>query len=157
MFELSSEGKEFVARELKRYEDKNSAIIPCLYRAQKENGGWVSDECIEHLSQLMGIPFSRIHEVCTFYTMFNRKPVGKFHVQVCVNVSCAMNGGRELLGHLCETFHTAAGEVSKDGRYTFSGVECLGSCGTAPMMQVNDNYYENLSPESAVTLLKKME
>jgi NADH-quinone oxidoreductase subunit E len=157
MFELSSEGKAFVKKELERYEAKESAIIPCLYRAQQENGGWVSDECIEHLSQLMGIPFARIHEVCTFYTMFNRKPVGKFHVQVCVNVSCAMNGGRELMSHLCHHFHTAPGEVSKDGRYTFTGVECLGSCGTAPMMQVNDRYFENLTNDSAVRTLESLD
>ena len=157
MFELSPQGQEFVKKELKRYEDRHSAIIPALYRVQQENGGWVSDEAIEHLSKLMDIPFSRIHEVCTFYTMFNRKPIGKNHVQVCVNISCSMNGGRELLNHLCDRFHTRPGEVSKDGRFTFSGVECLGSCGTAPMMQVNDKYFEDLTNESAVELLQKLD
>ncbi len=157
MFELSAKGKEFVKKELGRYESRDSAIIPCLYLVQSENGGWVSDEAIEHLSQLMDIPFARIHEVCTFYTMFNRKPVGKYHVQVCTNISCAMNGGRELMNHLCKTFHAVPGEVSKDGRFTFSAVECLGSCGTAPMMQVNDRYLENLTTDSAVKLLEKMD
>ncbi|NQZ01849.1 MAG: NAD(P)H-dependent oxidoreductase subunit E [Bdellovibrionales bacterium] len=100
MFELSSEGKEFVQKELGRYEDKYSAIIPCLYRVQKENDGWVSEEGVAHLSQLMDIPEADINEVFKFYTMFNQKPVGKLHVQVCTNVSCAMNGGRELAKHI---------------------------------------------------------
>jgi len=156
MFELSAEGKQFVITELTRYESKRSAVIPCLYKAQKENGGWVSPEVVAHLSQIMDIPEAMIYEVVSFYTMFNKKPVGKFHVQVCCTVSCAMNGARDLLKHLCTTFQTKEGEVSHDGRYTFSRVECLGSCGTAPMMQVNDEYYENLDPVSAVRILREL-
>lgn len=156
MFQLSPEGEAFVKNELQRYEDRRSAIIPCLYRVQKENGGWVSPESVTHLSQLMDMPEGWIEEVLSFYTMFNRKPVGKYHVQVCCNVSCAMNGGRELLSHLCKTFDSKESEVSPDGRYTFTRVECLGSCDTAPMMQVNDNYHENLTADSAVELLKGM-
>jgi NADH-quinone oxidoreductase subunit E len=140
MFELSAEGKEFVQKELKRYEDKYSAIIPSLYRVQKENGGWVSDECVAHLSQVMEIPEADINEVFKFYTMFNQVPVGKLHVQVCTNVSCAMNGGRELAKHICKAYNTKLGDVSPDGKVTVNQVECLGSCDTAPMMQVNDRY-----------------
>jgi NADH-quinone oxidoreductase subunit E len=154
MFRLSPEGEAFVKKELSRYEDRRSAIIPALYRVQKENGGWVSAECVTYLSKAMDLPESYIEEVLTFYTMFNRKPVGKFHVQVCCNISCAMNGGRELMNSLCSTFKTEPGAVSSDGRYTFSAVECLGSCGTAPMMQVNDDYYENLTEQSAVEILR---
>lgn len=156
MFELSNEGREFVKSELKRYETKQSAIIPCLFRAQKENGGWISEEVIDHLSKVMEIPSAQIQEVFQFYTMFNKKPVGRFHVQVCTNVSCAILGGRELLNHLCKTFDVPVETRTADGLYTFSPVECLGSCGTAPMMQVNDRYYENLTPESAVEILKGM-
>ena len=157
MFELASEGKEFVQKELGRYEDKYSAIIPCLYRVQKENDGWVSEEGVAHLSQLMDIPEADINEVFKFYTMFNQKPVGKLHVQVCTNVSCAMNGGRELAKHICASYDTKLGEVSPDGKVTVNQVECLGSCDTAPMMQVNDRYIENLTPEKAIEELKKME
>jgi len=156
MFRLSSEGEAFVKSELKRYEDPHSAIIPALYRVQKENGGWVSPDCVRYLAQLMDLPDAHIEEVLTFYTMFNKKPVGKYHVQVCTNVSCAMNGGRELLQHLCAEFKTSPDSVSPDGRYTFSQVECLGSCGTAPMMQVNDEYLENLTNDKAVELLRRM-
>lgn len=156
MFRLSPAGEDFVKVELKRYEDRKSAIIPVLFRVQKENGGWVSPDCVAYLANLMDLPDKDIEEVLSFYTMFNRKPVGQFHVQVCTNVSCAMNGGRELLDHLCEEFKTSLGTVSADGRYTFSQVECLGSCGTAPMMQVNDDYHENLTNDSAAELLRRM-
>jgi NADH-quinone oxidoreductase subunit E len=156
MFRLSAEGEAFVKKELSRYEDRKSAIIPALYRAQKENGGWVSPECVKYLGQLMDMPEAWIEEVLTFYTMFNKQPVGKLHAQVCTNISCSMNGGRELLSHLCSSFKTEEGEVSADGRYTFSRAECLGACDKAPMMQVNDNYYEGLTNESAVKILKEM-
>ncbi len=156
MFKLSAEGEAFVKKELDRYEDRHSAIIPSLFRVQEEHEGWISPECVTYLSHLMDLPESAIEEVLTFYTMFNRKPVGKLHVQVCTNISCSMNGGRELTEHLCKELDVKEGEVSANGRYTISRVECLGSCGTAPMMQVNDNYYENLTPQSAVQILKEM-
>ena len=154
MFELSSEGKKAVEKELARYEAKESAIIPSLYIAQKENKGFVNAEVILHLSRVMDIPESKINEVFKFYTMFNQKPVGRFHVQVCANISCALVGGRELADHICKELHVKYDEVSTDGRFTVSRVECLGSCGTAPMMQVNDQYYENLTPESAMNILR---
>lgn len=157
MFKLSPEGLDFVKKELTRYESRRSAIIPCLYRAQQENGGWVSPEVVEHLAQVMDFPASQINEVLNFYTMFNKEKVGKYHVQVCCNISCSMAGGRELTEHLCRTFDVKEGEVSKDGRMTVTRVECLGSCGTAPMMQINDSYHENLTFESAVKIIKELE
>jgi NADH-quinone oxidoreductase subunit E len=155
MFQLSKQGLDYVKKELVRYEDKRSAIIPALYRAQEEHG-WISNDVIEYLSQVMAIPQAHIFEVATFYTMFNKEPVGKYHVQVCCNVSCAMAGGRELLGEMLEKHHVGLGEVTKDGKYSFSRVECLGSCGTAPMMQVNDDYHENLDSKKALDILKGM-
>ena len=157
MFQLSNEGQEFVKKELGRYEDRYSAIIPCLYRVQQENDGWVSNDGVRELSRLMDIPVADINEVFKFYTMFNQKPVGKLHVQVCTNISCAMNGGRELAQHICKAYKTKLGEVSPDGKVTVNQVECLGSCDTAPMMQVNDKYIENLTPDSALEELKKLE
>lgn len=155
MFELSKPGQEFVKTELKRYETTYSAIIPALYKVQEEKG-WVSPEAVRYLSQIMNIPEAHINEVREFYTMFNKEPVGKLHVQVCCNISCSMNGGRELTEHLCKTFNVEEGEVSADKKITITRVECLGSCNTAPMMQVNDKYIENLTPEKAVKALKDM-
>jgi NADH-quinone oxidoreductase subunit E len=153
MFKLSDEGVAFVKKELNRYEDRRSAIIPSLYRVQRENG-WVSPEAIVYLSQLMDMPEAWIDEVASFYTMFNRKPVGKFHVQVCCNVSCSMNGGRELADYLSHELGADGREISADGRYTVSRVECLGACDKAPMMQVNDDYHEGLTNQKALEILK---
>lgn len=156
MFKLSEEGTKKVQQELSRYETKESAIIPALYIAQKENNGWVNNDVILGLSQLMGIPESKINEVFKFYTMFNQKTVGKYHVQVCTNISCALNGSRELAHHITQELKVKYDQVTPDGRFSVSKVECLGSCGTAPMMQVNDRYYENLTHESAMNLLRGM-
>ena len=155
--ELKKDSIEFIKKEMARYETKRSAILPCLYRMQEDCGGWVPPEAVEALAKVMDIPDSMINEVLTFYTMYNKEKVGKFHVQVCTNISCSMNGGRELADHLCKVFGVEYDEISKDGRFTVSRVECLGSCDTAPMMQVNDNYYENLTHEKAEALLRKME
>lgn len=131
-----------------RYEEKRSAVIPALYCAQAENGGWVSSDVVDHLSKVMDIPPAHIEEVLDFYTMFNKKPVGKHHVQICGNISCSMAGGRELIEHLCQKLGVKEGEVTKDGRFSVSRVECLGSCDTAPVMQLNiDPYIENLTVE----------
>ena len=156
MFELSAEGKEFVKKELARYETIESAIIPSLYQVQKENDGWVSEDAIAHLSELMKIPEARINEVFHFYTMFNKKPVGKYHVQVCCNVACSMAGTREMADVFLEEHNVKEGDVTEDGRFTFTRVECLGACDKAPMMQINDDYYEDLTPESARKLLKDL-
>ncbi|HVK60160.1 MAG TPA: NAD(P)H-dependent oxidoreductase subunit E [Bdellovibrionales bacterium] len=158
MFKLSAEGQKYVQNELARYEVKQSAIIRSLYRAQDENGGWVSPEVIAHLSEVMEIPAAQIEEVATFYTMFNLHKVGKYHVQVCTTLTCGMLGGREL----CDTMMKEAGcsrlgEMSSDGMFTFSKVECLGSCDTAPMLQVNrDPYIESLNEEKGIKLVKDL-
>lgn len=156
MFKLSDKGLEEVKKELNRYEARESAIIPSLYIAQKENNGFITPEVIKYLSNVMDLPESRINEVFKFYTMFNQKPVGKFHVQVCTNISCALEGGREMANHICHELGVQYDQMTTDGRFTVSRVECLGSCGTAPMMQVNDTYYENLTPETAMNLLRGM-
>lgn len=155
-FQLSAEGLAEVKKELARYEIKDSAIIPALYVAQKENKGFITTAVIHHLGHVMDIPVSKINEVFKFYTMFNQVPVGKHHVQVCTNISCALEGGRELTNYICHELGVKLGEVTADGRFSVSRVECLGSCGTAPMMQVNTKYYESLTPESAMNILRGM-
>ncbi len=155
-FQLSKEGLAFVQKEMRRYETRRSAILPCLYRVQKENGGWVSPSAVAHLSQVMDIPTAYINEALSFYTMYNTRPVGKLHIQVCCNLSCAMNGGRELAEHLCQSFNIKEGEVSADGAVTISRVECLGACDIAPMAQVNDKYIGPLKIETVVRQVKQM-
>ena len=156
MFQLSPEGKQQVLSELKRYESKQSAVLPALYIGQKENKGFISPEVIQELSKVMEIPESQINEVFTFYSMYNKNNVGKYHIQVCRTLSCMLNGADVLVDHLCKELNTRLGQMTTDGRFTISEVECLGSCGTAPMMQIGDKYYENLTPESAMNLLRAM-
>jgi NADH-quinone oxidoreductase subunit E len=157
-FKLSSDGLTYVKNELTRYESKQSAIIRSLYRAQDENQGWVSPEVISELSNVMDIPASQIEEVATFYTMFNKQPVGKYHIQVCCTLTCGMLGGRELTDAMmkeagCKTY----GDVSPDGLFTFNKVECLGSCDTAPMLQINrDPYTEGLNTEKGLALVREL-
>ena len=156
MFQLSQDGKQKVLAELKRYESKQSAVLPALYIGQKENKGHISAEVIRELSKVMEIPESQINEVFTFYSMYNKTGVGKYHVQVCRTLSCMLNGAEELTAHLCKELNVKLNDVTTDGRFTVSEVECLGSCGTAPMMQIADKYYENLNPESAMNILRGM-
>ncbi len=156
MFQLSNDGKQKVLSELKRYESKQSAVLPALYIGQKENNGFVNAEVIKELSKVMDIPEAQINEVFTFYSMYNKEKVGKYHVQVCRTLSCMLNGAEELTAHLCTELNVKLNEVTTDGRFTISEVECLGSCGTAPMMQIGNKYHENLTPESAMNLLRGM-
>ena len=159
MFQLSSDGKQKVLNELKRYESKQSAVLPALYIAQSENHGHINNEVVIELSKVMDIPESQINEVFTFYTMYNKKAVGKYHIQVCRTLSCMLNGAQELTEHVCKELHVKLGEVTKDGNFSVSEVECLGSCGTAPMMQVTHQngsaqYHENLTHESAMNIIR---
>ena len=156
MFQLSTEGKQKVLAELKRYESKQSAVLPALYIAQKENKGYISPDVIKELSRVMELPEANINEVCTFYTMYNKEPIGNHHVQICRTLSCMLNGAKELSEHICSQLGTHLGEKTKDGKFTVTEVECLGSCGTAPMMQIGDKYYENLTHESAMNIIRSL-
>lgn len=156
---LPSESKAYIQKELKRYETKESALIPALFEAQKVFG-LITPEVIDLLSKEMDIPTARVNEVFNFYTMFNKTPVGKHHIQVCTNISCAMVGAREYMQALCKKLNVKPGEVTKDGRFTVSGAECLGSCGSAPMAEVtssnSDEYFENLKIEEIDQFLGKL-
>lgn len=161
-FKLTSEGKAKVLAELKRYESKQSAVLPALYIAQAENKGHISPAVIRELSQVMDIPESQINEVFSFYTMYNKKAVGKYHIQVCRTLSCKLNGAEELTDHICNQLGVKLGEVTADGQFTVTEAECLGSCGTAPMMQITgsaeadgyDKYHEDLSKETAMSIIR---
>jgi len=142
-FAFSDAGKREFERLLTRYPDKDAVILPALHIAQKEQG-YVSDGAIVHIAELLGTSPARIEGVATFYTMYNRKPVGKYHVQICRNISCSLLGAEHLIAHVSRKLGVNPGETTPDGRFTLAKVECLGSCGTAPVMQVNDDYHENL-------------
>ena len=143
-FAFSEAGKKEFERLLTRYPDRQAVILPALHLAQREQG-YVSDEAIVHIAQLLSTSPARIEGVATFYTMYHRKPVGKYHVQICRNISCSLLGAEHLIEHVAKKLGIKPGETTPDGKFTLTKVECLGSCGTAPVMQVNDDYHENLT------------
>lgn len=143
MLTLPAKSKEYIQKELKRYETKESALIPALFEAQKVFG-LVTPEVIDLLSKEMDIPTSRVNEVFQFYTMFNKRAVGKYHIEICTNISCSMVGAREYMQAVCEKLKVKPDQVTADGKFTVSTAECLGACGSAPMAQVGDDYHENL-------------
>ncbi|MGB3400445.1 MAG: NADH-quinone oxidoreductase subunit NuoE [Candidatus Deferrimicrobiaceae bacterium] len=149
---FSEEARARFERMLARYPNREAAILPTLHLAQREFG-FLSAEAVLYVASLLGFTPARIEGVATFYTMYNRKPVGKYHLQVCRNLSCSLMGAEHLIEHVAKRLGVKPGETTADGRFTLSTVECLGSCGTAPVMQVNDDYYENLSEESIEGLL----
>jgi NADH-quinone oxidoreductase subunit E len=134
----------------------SSLVLPCLRRIQEERG-FVADPDIEELAAFLGVPAIQVEEVLSFYTQFRRRPIGRWHLQVCRNVSCSMRGAEDLLAHLERRIGVGPGGSTPDGRFTLSTVECLGSCGTAPAMMVNDRCVENLSPDAVDALLKELD
>src|SRR4051794_15167143 len=124
-----------------------SAVIPLLWRAQKQAGGWLPQKAIEAVAQRLGMPYIRVFEVATFYTMFNLEPVGRYFVQLCGTVPCHIKGALDLKRALQERIGDQR-HVTPDGNFSWLEVECLGACCNAPMVQINDNYYEDLTPES---------
>ena len=125
-------------------------------RRIQEDRGYVADSDIDGLVEYLGVPRIQIEEVLSYYTQFRRKPIGRWHVQTCRNVTCSMRGAERLMDHLKEKLGIAPGETTPDGRFTLSTVECLGSCGTAPVVMVNDTYHENMSIEKLDALLKEL-
>jgi NADH-quinone oxidoreductase subunit E len=149
---FSEETRARFERMLTRYPNREAAILPTLHLAQREFG-YLSDEAIRYVADLLGFTPAYIEGVTTFYTMFHRKPVGKYHLQICRNLSCSLMGAEQLIERVSRKIGVKPGETTPDGRFTLTTVECLGSCGTAPVMQVNDDYHENLTEESIDAIL----
>ncbi len=142
---LSEQSKSRIQKIQDEYPDAKSAVLPALYLAQRDYGGWLPSEAFEAVAEVMGLPPAYVASAASFYTMLNRKPVGRHLIQVCTNISCSLLGAEHLVGYISRKLGIAPGETTKDGEFTLLEVECLGSCGTAPMMQVDDEYYENLT------------
>ncbi|MCC6220185.1 MAG: NADH-quinone oxidoreductase subunit NuoE [Deltaproteobacteria bacterium] len=139
-----------------RYPCSNSALLPALYIAQEECS-WLTDRAIRWVASRLNLPLAHVLEVATFYTMFYKQPVGKYHIQICRTLSCMLCGAKKLTEQVRKRLNLSAGEVSGDGMWSFEEVECLGSCGTAPMVEINDTFFENLTPEKLNDLLNKIE
>lgn len=123
-----------------------SAVIPLLWRVQEQNAGWVSEPAIRWTAEFLDMPYIRVYEIATFYTMFNLQPVGKFHVQLCGTTPCMLRGSEDLKT-VCRKVIGNQMDVTSDGKLSWIEVECLGACVNAPMVQINKDYYEDLTPE----------
>jgi NADH-quinone oxidoreductase subunit E len=132
---------------------ESSLVLPCLRRIQ-EDRGFVSDDDIAGLCEYLGVPRVQVEEVLSYYTMLLRKPLGKVHLQACRNIACSMRGAEGVIDHLCKRLGVKPGETTPDGRFTVSTVECLGSCGTAPVVMVNEAYHENVTLEHLDRLIE---
>ncbi len=135
-----------------RYPNKVALLLPALHQAQDETG-WLPPEVMEEIGLYIGIHPAQVREVASFYTMYNLKPVGKYHLKICTNVACALRGAEKLVEHCEKRFDIACGETTSDRRFTIMEEECLGACGTAPAMMLNDDYHENLDAKSLDRIL----
>ena len=140
---------------LTRYPNKEAALLPTLHLAQ-EVWGWISPEVVYYVGDLLDLSPANVFGVVSFYNMYNQRPVGKYHLQVCTNLSCMVNNAYDVYDRICERLNINPGETTKDGKYTVVEVECLGSCDTAPVVQVNNEYHENLGVERVDELLAKL-
>jgi NADH-quinone oxidoreductase subunit E len=135
---------------------EQALLIPALHFVQEE-AGWVSMDAQKAIGEFLHLPLSKVREVISFYTMFKQAPVGKVNLQLCVNISCWLNGSDKLLSCMEKRLGVGCGETTKDGKYTISEVECLASCGTAPVLQVNEDYYENLNVDELNKIMDKLD
>jgi NADH-quinone oxidoreductase subunit E len=132
---------------------ESSLVLPCLRRIQ-EDRGYVAEEDIVALVEYLHVPRIQVEEVLSYYTMLRRHPIGKYHLQACRNIACSMRGSEGVINHLCAKLGVQPGGTTPDGRFTVTEVECLGSCGTAPVVMVNEAYHENMSAEKLDKLIE---
>lgn len=155
MFKFSEENQNIINSILKKYpqDRKKSAILPLLDLAQRQQNGFLSKEAIETVASIIEVSNIHAYEVASFYSMFNLKPVGKFHIQICGTTPCWLRGAGDLINHCKKKLSIKTGETTSDGLFTLTEVECLGACVNAPVVQVNDDYYEDLTIDKIDQLL----
>lgn len=153
---VTAEADKRAAEIISQYPQKRSAVMPLLYIAQ-EHTRFVTQQAVEWVAAKLDLPPVQVWEVATFYTMYYKKPVGKYHVQVCRTLPCALRGARKVSEYFHKRLGVKPGEVTKDGLWSFEEVECLGSCGTAPMCQINDVFFENLTDEKLDGIVARIE
>ena len=156
-FAFTPENLAWAKRQIAKYPEgrQQSAVIAILWRAQEQCGGWLPQKAIEATADLLGMPKIRVLEVATFYTMFNLAPVGRFHVQLCGTTPCMLRGSEELK-KVCRRMIGEETEVTADGVFSWIEVECLGACVNAPMVQINADYYEDLTAESLTRIINDL-
>ncbi len=156
-FSFTADNLAWAKQQIAKYPEgrQASAVIPLLWRAQEQAGGWLPQKAIEHVAGVLGMARIRVLEVATFYTMFNLEPVGKFYVQLCTTTPCMLRGS-DALRSICQRRIGDQHYVTPDGKFSWLEVECLGACVNAPMAQINYDYYEDLTPESFERILDEL-
>ncbi len=157
-FEFTKSNLEEVKRIFAKYPDdqKASAVMPLLDLAMRQIGGWITESAMKYISNIINVPFIRVYEVASFYSMFNLKPIGKNFIQICTTTSCWLRGSDDLLDLCKKNLNIENNQTTNDGLFTIKEVECLGACVNAPMIQINDNYYEDLNKDSLLNILDKL-
>ncbi|MCG9874502.1 MAG: NAD(P)H-dependent oxidoreductase subunit E [Leptospiraceae bacterium] len=157
-YQFSAKSEETFLKIKDQFPDKRSLILPCLYFLQRDRG-FVDNDGMQYIADRIGSPISLAHVygVATFYTMYNKKPVGKFHVQICSNISCYLSGSDSVTKEFCKTLGIDKGQTTKDKTFTVEEVQCLGACGFGPVAQINDRYYENLKPQDVSALIHTLQ
>lgn len=149
---LTSENLEKVEKLRKRYPTSQAALLPVLWIAQEQEG-WISEEMMRDIGKLLDLPYGHVLGVVSFYTMYHSKPQGRYHIEVCTNISCMLRGSDAILKTIERHCGARPGESSADGKWTVSEVECMGACGGAPMLAIGGEYHEDLTPEKTEKLL----
>ena len=155
-FSFSKEAEKEILEILKKYppERKASAVMPLLDLAQREAGGWLPISALEAVAEKVGLAYMRVLEIASFYTMYNLNPVGKWHLQICGTTPCWLRGSDNILKAIYDTLKIKPNETSKNGEFTLTPVECLGACVNAPILQVNNDFYEDLNYSSTKKLIE---
>lgn len=154
-FKFTQDNLDRINIEIEKYPVKKPAVMAALYIAQEQNG-YISSEVIKEVADLLEMTPEEVLGVVTFYTMYFQKPMGKHHIQVCTNVSCMLRGGYDIWNQVKEKLGIGNMEVTGDGKFSLEEVECMGSCGTAPMLAVNEDYFENLTKEKVEELINSL-
>ena len=154
-FDFSLENEEKIKAIIAKYPEgrQQSAVMPLLDLAQRQSGGWVSRAAMVHIAERLGMAEIRVFEVASFYTMYNLAPIGRHHVQICTNLPCWLRGSDEIANTCKNKLGIGMGETTEDGNFTLSEAECLGACVNAPMIQIGDDYYEDLDASSTAAIL----
>ena len=154
-FKFTEENLTRIETARKKYPTALAAVMDTVYIAQEQNG-YISNEVMEEIANVLGIDKVNVLSVVTFYTMYHTKPMGKYHVQVCTNVSCMLRGAYEIMDGVKEKLGLDHMQVSPDSKFSFEEVECMGACGYAPMIAVNEDYFENLNKEKVFEILDSL-
>ena len=157
-FKFSTENLRKAEEILERYpkENKKSAVMPFLYLAQKQNDNWIPLSAMKYIANLLAMPYISVYEVATFYSMYNLAPVGKYFVQVCTTTPCLIRGAGKIVKLCKEKISPNENEISKNGNCSWMEVECLGACVSAPMIQINNDYYEDLDEKKTLEILDSL-